>query len=98
MTSRAIVLLAAFIASVEADTRKAVENVPHFRKEQIRHTERVTSFTFIDLNDDGKPDILTTGDVPAWFQNPNWTRRVISDAASHSAMPVSARTIGWIHS
>ena len=92
MNKPVILFIAAVLPGLAAD------DTPHFRKEQIRQTEQVASIAVVDLNDDGKPDILASGDVPVWFQNPTWTKRPISDVAGSAVRPVGASKIGWIHS
>src|SRR5947199_6992812 len=89
-------LVILFIAAVLPGL--AADDTPHFRKEQIRQTEQVASIAVVDLNDDGRPDILASGDLPVWFQNPAWTKRPISDVAGSAVRPVGASKIGWIHS
>src|SRR5262245_46029732 len=66
-----------------------------FRSEKIRQAEHATSVAVIDLNDDGKPDIVAGGD---WFQNPGWTKRVISAPASRGAPSAHSPNLGWIRS
>jgi hypothetical protein len=86
------------IALLPAIPGFATDRLPQFRKEQIPQTQGVSSISVVDLNDDGKPDILAAGGRPTWFQNPGWAKRVISETASQNAFGVGARRIGWIHS
>jgi hypothetical protein len=72
----------------------AADRQLHFRSQEIRQDQPVSAVALVDLDDDGKPDILAGS---AWFQNPTWTRRAISDkAGSPSASAVGAK-LGWVN-
>lgn len=76
----------------------AADSQLRFRIQEIRQEEPVSSVSVTDLNDDGKPDIILGGNHASWLQNPSWTRRPISEAASSAAARGSGATQGWINS
>jgi len=73
----------------------AMDKLPQFRMEAIRMSQ-AGPIEIVDIDDDGKPDIVSEGSI--WFQNPTWTRRVISEPGARKTNLADGPKIGWIRS
>ena len=86
-----LALATAAVACAAADTQ------PHFRIQQIRLDQPVSALAVVDINDDGKPDILASGDRAEWFQNPDWRPRAISGKQTAGAPGNGGTGFGWVN-
>jgi hypothetical protein len=72
-----------------------VDSTFQFRPERVLAAQRdVRLLSLIDMNTDGKPDILARdGPQLVWLENPKWTPHVIADGAAPAE---SASQFGWV--
>ena len=72
-------------------------NVVRFKVHSIEDGVREAYKTAIsDVNSDGRPDILLTTmrkSEPAWYENPDWKRHLISDALEATSLVIAAGDI-----